>query len=223
MKYLATSIVLFFFIASTEILQAQWMQTNGPGGGVVNCFAFSGSNIFAGTDNGVYLSTNSGSSWTAVNNGLHEQVMALAVSGTNLIAGIHLDGIYLSTNNGTSWTAVYKGFTSVNAFAVNGTNIFASGGDGVLLSTNNGTSWAAVNNGLTIHPNITAIAVSGTNLIAGTYMDGVYLSTNNGTSWAAVTNGLPKYDWINAFTVSGTNLFAGYDLGGGYISQQIME
>src|ERR1035437_2583652 len=135
MKYLATSIVLFFFIASTEILQAQWMQTNGPGGGVVNCFAFSGSNIFAGTDNGVYLSTNSGSSWTAVNNGLHEQVMALAVSGTNLIAGIHLDGIYLSTNNGTSW--------------------------------------------------------------------------------AAVTNGLPKYDWINAFTVSGTNLFAGYDLGGG--------
>lgn len=45
---------------------AQWVQTNGPCGGFVSCFAISGTNLFAGTNGGVFLSTNNGTSWTAV-------------------------------------------------------------------------------------------------------------------------------------------------------------
>jgi hypothetical protein len=62
---LAISLTLFAFIVN-----AQWIQTNGPVGGTVNCVAISGTNIFAGTKGGIFLSTNNGSSWTAVNNGL---------------------------------------------------------------------------------------------------------------------------------------------------------
>lgn len=42
---------------------AQWMQTNGPYGGIVISFAVSGTNLFVGTaDGGVFLSTNNGTS-----------------------------------------------------------------------------------------------------------------------------------------------------------------
>jgi ligand-binding sensor domain-containing protein len=76
------------------------MQTNGPYGGSVYCFAVSGANLFAGTEVGIFLSTNNGTNWTAVNNGLpNTSVMAFAVSGTNLFAGTG-GGVCLSTNNG---------------------------------------------------------------------------------------------------------------------------
>ena len=78
-------------------------------------------------------------------------------------------GVFLSTNNGTSWTAVNTGLTNTAcpALAVSGTNLFAGTEGGVFLSTNNGTNWTAVNAGLT-DQSLPALAVSGTNLFAGT-------------------------------------------------------
>jgi hypothetical protein len=62
-----------------------------------------------------------------------------------------------------------------------------------------------------------ALAVSGTNLFAGTNSGtGVFLSTNNGTSWTAVNTGLTNTT-VNALAISGTNLFAG-TLGGVFLS-----
>jgi hypothetical protein len=57
-----------------------------------------------------------------------------------------------------------------------------------------------------------SIAVSGTNLFAGT-LNGVFLSNHNGSSWIAVKFGLTNTA-INALAVSGTNLFAGTFDGG---------
>ncbi len=57
----------------------------------------SGTNLFAGTWAGVFLSTNNGTSWTAVNNGLpniNAGVCAFAVSGTNLFAGTYVGGVW---------------------------------------------------------------------------------------------------------------------------------
>jgi hypothetical protein len=62
-----------------------------------------GTNLFAGTEGGgVFLSTNNGTSWTAVNTGLtHTYVLSLAVSpatgeagGTNLFAGTEGGGVW---------------------------------------------------------------------------------------------------------------------------------
>jgi hypothetical protein len=55
----------------------------------------SGENTFAGTDSGVFLSTNNGASWTAVNTGLtYPRVQSLAVLGTNLFAGTYGGGVW---------------------------------------------------------------------------------------------------------------------------------
>ena len=78
----------------------------GPyGGGPIYCLV-SGANILAGVGNGVYHSTNNGTSWTLDTAGMGDQyVYSLAVSGANIFAGTYNHGVYLSTNNGTSWTA----------------------------------------------------------------------------------------------------------------------
>ncbi len=82
----------FFTIVAllgAQNLQAQWIRTNGPYGGNVNCFAVNGSHLFAGSYyGGVFLSTNNGANWTPVNTGLtNTRVFSLAVSHLSLFAG----------------------------------------------------------------------------------------------------------------------------------------
>ncbi len=99
-----TQIVSFALVAvlSGSVAPAQWVQTSGPEGTDTYSLAVSGTNLFAGTyKGGVYRSTNSGGSWTAVDSGLTNMwVRALAVSGTNIFAGTYGNGVFLSTNNG---------------------------------------------------------------------------------------------------------------------------
>jgi ligand-binding sensor domain-containing protein len=85
------------------------------------------------------------------------------------------------------------------------------GRGGVYLSTNNGTSWT--DSGIIISPDVGvfALAVSGTNLFAGT-AEGIFLSTNNGTNWIQANTGLTGRT-IHAFALSDNNLFAGTDEG----------
>ena len=143
-KILFTSILIIQIAHCSLFIdncKADWVQTNGPFGGDIRSFAVSGTNLFAGTFvNGVFQSTNNGTSWNAMNIGLtNTSVWSLAVSGTNLFAGTYDGGVFLSTNNGTSWTAVNNGltYTEVLSLAVSGTNLFAGTyGGGVFLSTN---------------------------------------------------------------------------------------
>jgi hypothetical protein len=107
-----------------------------------------GTNLFAGTGGGVYLSTNNGISWTAVNTGLpYPYISALAMSP-----------------DGTGGT---------NIFAGNYTNATGTLQSGVFLSTNNGLNWSEVNTGLPRTTYIYSLITSKTNLIAGT-SDGLW-------------------------------------------------
>jgi hypothetical protein len=63
---------------------------------------------------------------------------------------------------------------------------------------------------------VLSLAVSGTNLFAGTWGGGVFLSTDNGTNWTEVNTGLTNTN-VRAFVVTSTNLFAGTD-GGVFLS-----
>ena len=206
--------VVFCLFAITNPLRAQWIQTNGPSGvSSTNCLAVSGTNLFAGTNKGVFLTTDNGTTWSAVNTGLptNTTVNALAIGGTNIFAGTS-NGVYLSTNNATNWSAVNTGFPfipTVSAFAIDGINIFAGTSNGVYLSTDNGTSWTSTHS----NPIFTiALVVNGMDLFAANGT-GVSYSTDNGTSWTAVNTGLTNTS-VKSLAVSGTNLFTG-TLGGG--------
>jgi len=213
-------------------LRGQWVQTNGPYGGTITCFALSpssneanGKNIFAGTTGGVFLSTNNGASWTSAgltNNSINALVVDSTGAGsTNIFAGL-TNGLYLSTNNGVSWTLDTAGLadTAVYALALipngtGGSNIFAGTARGMYLSVDNGASWILDTAGLS---SIAAfsIAVSpngsgGMNIFAATGK-GEYRSIDNGATWSPVSSF--KLVTISTLASSGMNLFAGTYAGG---------
>jgi hypothetical protein len=99
----------------------------------VNSITASGTNLFACTWGGVYLSTNNGSNWTQ--SGLtNKWVNSIVGIGGNLFAETK-DSIYLSTNNGTNWTAVSNSLANpyLNCISVSGTDL--------LVGTNDGGIW----------------------------------------------------------------------------------
>jgi hypothetical protein len=197
-----------------ENCSAQWVQmSNGMGNISVWSLAYSGNNIFAGTYpvNGVYLSTNNGTSWvqTSLNN---QTVYSLAVNGNNIFAGTGT-GVYLSTNNCTSWTQTSLNNQYVYSLVVILNYVFAGTvNNGVYLSTNNGTSWTqtSLNN-----RTVWSLAVNGNNTFAGTTNYGVYLSTDNGTSWNQTSL---NNRTVLSLAVNGNNTFAGTTNYGVYLS-----
>jgi hypothetical protein len=89
---------------------------------------------------GIFLSTNNGINWNAVNTGLTDlNIFELVVSGKNIFAGTWLGGVFLSTDNGTSWVSVNTGWpnTPVYALRVIGGNLFA----GTSSGSSSGTVW----------------------------------------------------------------------------------
>jgi len=211
MNSIKLTLLLFSFLyySFLNTSTAQWVQaSNGMGNRIVYQFAYSGSNIFAGTfQNGVYLSTDNGANWTQTS--LNDRsVWSLAISGNNIFAGSDPPGgVYLSTNNGTTWTQTSLG-NWVLSFAINGNYIFAgtNSSGGVYLSTNNGTNWTqtSLNN-----RSVYSLAIDGSNLFAGT-TNGVYLSTDNGTTWTqtSLNNHI-----VRSLAISGNNIFAGVGQG----------
>ena len=221
MKNLMILFVFLFLIIPNCIIQAQWIKTNVPAN-LVLCMAANGTKIVAGTSgSGVFLSTNSGTDWRSVNNGLTNiTVNTIIFSGTNIFSGVGGKGVFLSTNDGANWTQVNNGlnYTDIYSFAINGTDIFVGSGDGVYLSTNNGANWVQK---LSIpeYYDVISLAVSGTNIFAGTGGFGVYHSSNYGSDWAQINNGLIGNDpAVFALAVSGTNIFAGAFIWGMYLS-----
>lgn len=95
----------------------------------------SGFNIFVGSLDGMFISTNEGVSWSTINSGLdYRHINSVAASGTNVFAGSYEGGVYLSTNNGTNWTTINTGLTNlfVQKLFVDGSYIYAGTENGVI-------------------------------------------------------------------------------------------
>ena len=88
---------------------------------------YNGSNIFAGTGGGVFISTNFGSNWSGVNSGLTNlDIWSLFYDGIKIYAGNFDGGLFASTNNGTYWYNYSTGLPDigVSSYAVKDSNIF---------------------------------------------------------------------------------------------------
>jgi photosystem II stability/assembly factor-like uncharacterized protein len=176
----------------TLIANAQWKEANiNISMGQVYSLLTNGNKLYAGTNDGVYISSDNGKNWTAVNTGLtNKNVRKLTKSGNNIISGTYDGGVFMSSD-GKTWKAINNGLTNKNvqALAVSGNNIFVGTKGGVFLSSNNGSSWKAINNGLT-SIDIKCLLINGSNILAGTFNGGVFLSTDNGENWSAINGNL---------------------------------
>jgi hypothetical protein len=134
----------------------------------------------AGTQQGVYKSTNQGTSWSPANSGLPPgQVRDLSlVNGTTVVT---MDsGIYRSTDNGAFWSPASAGIAPDAGIALAllayGGNLFASTGLGrAYVSTNGGVSWGDISTGL-LRPGsgLSSLAVANGYLFGGASSGGVW-------------------------------------------------
>ena len=172
-------------------------------------------NIFVGTQNGLFVSTDQGSNWASVKDNQLKtaNVYSLAINGSYIFAGTG-SGMFVSSDNGMNWQPINNGLNTtpsghpVTSIVIKDTFIFAgTNGDGVFRSDNNGLTWSPVNNGLSSgsYLNITSLLVIDTSLFAA-MADGVFLSTNYGASWSKL-KGSPSYS--STLAVIGSSLFVG--------------
>ncbi|HET6402939.1 MAG TPA: hypothetical protein VFH95_16265 [Candidatus Kapabacteria bacterium] len=212
------ALTLFTALAAmhADELRAQWVQTNGPYGQPVYCFAVSGMNLFAGTDSGVYRSTDNGISWSAANNGYPVgKVEALFAFGAKLFAGSEntRHTIYRSSNNGMSWEVSDSGVPGVSTivgFAECRSNLFVETWSGVYRSTDSGTNWTAADSGLTGFLTVFT-ACNGNLFTGGSYSNpsGLFRSTDQGASWKQLLTNRDGYPLeVVGLAVIGTNIFA---------------
>ena len=75
--------------------------------------------IFAGTFSaGIFVSTNDGNTWTAMNNGLsNTNVQSICIAGGRIFAGTG-GGVFVSTNGGALWSSANVGLSNTDVYAV---------------------------------------------------------------------------------------------------------
>jgi photosystem II stability/assembly factor-like uncharacterized protein len=174
--------------------------------------------VYAGTwGDGVYISANSGTSFTEKNNGLGKLFVNDIVfdSQENVYLATQGDGIFVTKNNGNLWTKlpfdINLNVTSVYISPFDDNTIYAGTyGSGLFVSTDAGTTWNSINrsevkDGVNIaieSMHITAIAQTvDSTLLAGTYGDGVYRSEDGGKNWRRANSGTGGTEFINQIDV----------------------
>jgi len=182
--------------------------------------------VYLGTRTGVLKSTNGGSSFSTVNNGIpaNSWVRDLEADSEGNIAAATTNGVFISTNSAASWvqatgipsndTVTTLNFVSVDTF---------TGGIDIRLyaGTNKGNVFEArlvqiyvqfmfLNNfpevsiidfySLTIVPHFIRYLCARKQGLDNISDPGIYLSNNNGSSWTPVSEGLPSNPLVSAIT-----------------------
>jgi|GEM_PF-1315821 len=167
-----------------------WEDVPGPSGGYYSLAVDPNKNIFVGTGTQLLKTTNCGSTWTELNNGIFENVgYALAInSDGNIFAGA-ITGIYRSLDHGASWSLMRIGLSGelFMALAINSKNeIFAGAKDGIFMSSNNGNTWVKLENKDSL--NCSFLAIDSHDNILAVRNDALYRSINNGETWIKLNN-----------------------------------
>ncbi|RPI12951.1 MAG: T9SS C-terminal target domain-containing protein [Ignavibacteriae bacterium] len=219
-------IVSLFLITSLSYSDSQWIKTTGPNTQYISSLLLYGNSLFAATTDGIYVSSNNGTTWVLKNNGINttnNTTYCLITAGNKILCGSD-SGVYVSSNNGDSWTRKNNGIPvgyarKINAFLLyNGTNIYAGTDRGVYLSTNNGESWVARDASIDSYI-IYSFTVKDNNIFAGTDKK-VFRSSDAGLSWVTLSTGFPvTHTSAKALVTMGPNIVVGLCCGAGaYLS-----
>ena len=173
-------------------------------------FSSNGSTIYLGSASKVFKSTDLGTTWIDMSNGLgNGGIEALLYDGSTLFAGTPADavGIYRSTNGGQNWEPAAAGLpiaSEIRSMIAFGGYVFAgTQGDGIYRSSDHGNTWAKtdVNNLLLADALVLAFCVKDNNLFAGA-INGIYKSTDGGATFQRTLNGFPPNIGVTAYSLA---------------------
>lgn len=115
-----------YMVTANTTLKSILTTSNGQGG----------MNIFIGSLDGMFLSTNEGANWSVINNGIqYKDISSLASFGSYVFAASYGGGVYLTTNNGQSWSGVNTGLTDlkIKRVFIDGQFIYAASENGTVF------------------------------------------------------------------------------------------
>lgn len=165
------------------------------------------STIMAGTDSGVFVSHDGGSSWNLTLPGVRVWSVGFdARSSGNAFAGTDGKGVYASLDAGSTWTPASSGLGNLDVRSL------AFGLDGIAAGTSAGVALSP--NGLLWHDggldgySISAVAVAANypqfTLIAGAdsgnVSQGYVFSSSAGGAWEVLQSGLPAGAVVSSIT-----------------------
>lgn len=188
----STLLLCLLMLLHSGTAQGQWVQTNGPEGGLIRSIASTSRYVFVGNEGGVFRSSDGGSRWVAKTEGMTFLGGAsLAIKDSLLFVATFGGGIFRSGDWGDTWTSVNNGLPNlyVTSVIVTDSGLFAgTSRGGVLRSVDDGETWSgtvsALNaelvDGLRSFPGPSGEL----NLIAKTRQQvNVYRSTDAGSTW----------------------------------------
>lgn len=229
-NYLLLIILLIILNCPTY---GQWVILDSLNYAISNISTSGGKLFICTTTNGVYISTDSGYTMYASNNGLTNlNTRIIQTKDSLLVLGTN-NAIYKSTDYGTTWILANNGLplnlnSNVEDIMFKGDSILiATFGNGIYCSLNYCETWFPLNNGFSDLQR-RCLFYNGNRLFAGTTNSGsgIYISDDNGSNWVPKNNGVPtmlldptKYVDITSFTMVGQTIFAS-TLGGDILSTE---
>jgi large repetitive protein len=134
----------------------------------------------------VHVSTNSGTTWSAVGAARDWEAVASSADGTKLAGAVYNGLIYTTTDGGTNWTArgsVNRYWTSI-ASSADGSKLAATEVNGqIYTSDDGGATWTARESARAWSS--IAMSADGKLLLAGVLGGKLYYSDDSGVSWSA--------------------------------------
>ncbi|MCL5020278.1 MAG: T9SS type A sorting domain-containing protein [Bacteroidetes bacterium] len=197
-------------LSSVAVAQStSWTKLAGPYEGDISRLVVDGDgNVLAASQfNGVYRSTDGGSTWLPANAGLSwENLTALTADSSGIIYGGGIfSGLYKTSDQGGSWEKTELAGGAAVARVLSGGRLCIGGLDTVSISTDEGNTWASSRVGDTTVQVISLAEDKDGNIYAGLqlvtpyksppYGGGVYVSRDKGKSW--------EYDGLALVQISG--------------------
>jgi prepilin-type N-terminal cleavage/methylation domain-containing protein len=166
-----------------------------------------------GEASAVYLSANSGVTWTKSTAPGESTNVAMSADGTKIASAG--SSIYTSTNSGATWTnraPNTSGGWGEITFSPNGSILSVKQGNTIFISTNSGLTWVA----RAAYSSRFAISADGTKLVTATDGGYIYTSTDSGVTWTERTAAGSRY-WRRFTSSSDGSKLVALDNSPGYI------
>lgn len=167
----------------------------------------------AGTDAGVFRSTDAAGNWhpTRTSDGASVRVLDFATMGSQVFAASDGSGVLVSADGGSNWKPTI-GLTNgkVRCLLALKDGLYAGmDAGGVKRSVDAGRSWQSITNGLPARAQVFALAAVEGQVFAGLYSQGLYVLDPGGVGWTR-TNAVKPL----VLAASADTLIAGHNPGG---------